>query len=30
MHLVGASVAAQLLMVVVTLLSALGPIEVRE
>jgi hypothetical protein len=30
MHVVGASVMAQLLMIVVTLLSALGPIEVKE
>lgn len=30
MHLVGASVTAQLLMLVVTLLSALGPIRVEE
>jgi hypothetical protein len=30
MHVIGASVTAQVLMVVVTLLSALGPIEVKE
>ena len=30
MHVVGASVMAQLLMIVVTLLSALGPIEVKD
>lgn len=30
MHVVGASVMAQLLMLAVTLLSALGPIEVRD
>lgn len=30
MHVVGASIGAQILMLVVTLLSALGPIEVRE
>ncbi len=30
MHVVGASVMAQLLMLAVTLLSALGPIEVKE
>ena len=30
MHVVGASVLAQLLMLAVTLLSALGPIEVKE
>ena len=30
MHLVGASLTAQLLMVAVTLLSALGPIRVEE
>lgn len=30
MNVVAASVAAQLLMVAVTLLAALGPIEVRE
>lgn len=30
MHVVAASVTAQLLMIVVTLLGALGPIEVRD
>lgn len=30
MHVVAASLAAQLLMVAVTLLAALGPIEVRD
>ncbi len=30
MHVVAASVVAQLLMIAVTLLSALGPIEVKE
>ena len=30
MHVVGASVAAQVLMLAVTLLSALGPIRVEE
>ncbi len=30
MHVVGASVAAQILMLAVTLLSALGPIEVKD
>lgn len=30
MHVVGASVVAQLLMLAVTLLSALGPIEVKD
>lgn len=30
MHVVGASVAAQVLMLAVTLLSALGPIEVKD
>jgi hypothetical protein len=30
MHVVAASVGAQLLMLAVTLLSALGPIEVKE
>lgn len=30
MHVIGASLTAQVLMVVVTLLSALGPIEVRD
>ena len=30
MHVIGASVMAQLLMLAVTLLSALGPIEVKE
>ncbi|HVM25178.1 MAG TPA: hypothetical protein VM253_07270 [Candidatus Limnocylindrales bacterium] len=30
MHVVGASVTAQLLMLAVTLLSALGPVEVKD
>ncbi|HSK92583.1 MAG TPA: hypothetical protein VLA76_00840, partial [Candidatus Angelobacter sp.] len=30
MHIFGASITAQLFMLIVTLLSALGPIEVRE
>lgn len=30
MHVVGASVAAQLVMVAITLLAALGPIRVQE